>query len=517
MPRAEAAAQRKSQATPTLKDLRGREVVVQPDERVEVAPEQVIRQYERVLEIGTSDPRLQAEALRRLGDLKLEVDEAARGGDVAAGADLPRLREAIKIYESLLVAYPDSPRNDQVLYQLARAYEADARPAEALAVLDRLVRTYPNSSRLPEAQFRRGEIHFSSSRYAEAERAYGALVALGPGSAFYEQGLYKQGWSLFKQGHSDESTATLLNLLDRILVKDARLQPRETLSKPEQELADDTFRVLAVTFADYEGPATLDSTMARRGVPVYGHLLYAALGDLYLEKERYQDAALAYAAFVKQRPDDHNAPLLQVRAIEAYQKGGFDSLVLEGKRDFVDRYALTSTFWISRTPQEAPEVVAVLKSNLKDLAQYHHARAQKTKQAEEYAAAARWYGAMLQSFPVDAEAPSNRYLLAEVLFDGGRFAEAAVEYSRTAYDYPVHDRSAQAGYAALVAYQKQEDRLEGSAKATWHREAIESELMFANTFVEHAEAGAVLTKAAEDLFVLKEFDRTIDVAGQVLQ
>lgn len=503
-----------AQRNVTLKDLRGREVVLEPDAPVQVAPEQVIEQYERVLELGNADPRLQAEALRRLGDLKLEVDEAARGNEVAV--DPARLREAIRIYESLLQSYPDSARNDMVLYQLARAYEADGRLADALDVLDRLVRTYPKSERLAEAQFRRGEIHFSNGRYADADQAYAAVVAQGAASGFYDQGLYKRGWALFKQARSDESTAEFLTLLDRVLAENGKLQQRDALSRPERELTDDAFRALAVTFADLEGPGTLDDVVARRSMPVYGHLLYGALGDLYLEKERFQDAALAYAAFVKQMPDDQNAPLLQVRAIEAYQKGGFDSLVLEGKRAFVERYALTSTFWSSRTPAEAPEVVTVLKANLKDLARHHHALAQKTGAAAEYVAAARWYGATLDSFPQDAEAPANRYLLAEVLFEAGRFADAAREYSRTAYDYPLHGRSAQAGYAALIAYQKQDTLLSGAEKAAWHRQAIESELMFATSFVEHPESGAVLTKAAEELFALNEFDRTIEVSRQVL-
>lgn len=511
---AEAAGQR---ATGTLKDLRGREVVIQPDAPVEVAPEQVIEQYERVLELGSADPRLQAEALRRLGDLKLEVDEAARANEAAVPVDPAKLREAIRIYESLLNSYPDSPRNDMVLYQLARAYEADTRQAEALVVLDRLVRTYPDSERVAEAEFRRGEIHFSNGRYAEAEQAYGAVVAEGTASGFHEQGLYKRGWALFKQARSEESTAVFLTLLDQVLDGNGQLQQREALSRSQRELTDDAFRALAVTFADLEGPATLDAALARRGMPVYGHLLYDALGNLYLEKERYQDAALAYAAFVKQMPDDRNAPLLQVRAIEAYQKGGFDSLVLEGKRAFVGRYALTSTFWASRTPAEAPEVVAVLKSNLKDLAQHHHGLAQQTRNADDYVQAARWYGAMLESFPQDVEAPANRYLLAEVLFEGERYAEAAAEYSRTAYDYAPHEKSAQAGYAALIAYQKQEARLAGSERAAWHRQSIDSQLMFATSFVEHPESGAVLTKAAEELFALDEFDRTIEVAQQVLE
>ena len=502
---------------PTLKDLRGRQVTLDTEASVNVVPEDVIKQYERVLELRSADPRLQAEALRRLGDLKLEVDEAARGTDTAVNTDPAKLREAIAIYESLIRSYPDSARNDMVLYQLARAYEADSRLPDALSTLDRLVQDYPLSRRFAEAQFRKGEIHFSNGRYADAQRAYAALVALGPDTAFYEQGLYKQGWSLFKQSQSDQSTTAFLALLDRVLARTGKLRDHGELTRPEQELTADAFRALAVTFADLDGPVTLDEAIRGRGMPVYGHLLYGSLGNLYIEKGRYQDAARAYSAFVKQQPDDRNAPLLQLRSIESYQKGGFESLVLKGKEDFVERYALTSTYWANRSPADAPDVVTILKTNLKDLAQYHHAKAQKSKQAEDFMAAARWYGAMLQSFPTDPEAPGNRYLLAEVLFEGGRFAEAAQEYAHTAYDYPLHQRSAEAGYASLVSYQKQEVRLEGAEMAAWHRRLIESELMFADTFVDHAEAGPVLTKAAEDLFALNEFDRTIEVTQQVLQ
>ena len=71
--------------------------------------------------------------------------------------------------------------------------------------------------------------------------------------------------------------------------------------------------------------------------------------------------------------------------------------------------------------QDAPEVAAQLKSKQKDLAEYYHAKAQKAKKPEDYTAAARWYRAMLDSFPQDAEAPATRYLLGEVLFESGRY------------------------------------------------------------------------------------------------
>ena len=67
-------------------------------------------------------------------------------------------------------------------------------------------------------------------------------------------------------------------------------------------------------------------------------VIYSNLGDLYLEKERFQDAAETYEAFVNQDPYHPKAPVLQDHVIEAYKQGGFPSLVLEGKESFVERY-----------------------------------------------------------------------------------------------------------------------------------------------------------------------------------
>ena len=121
----------------------------------------------------------------------------------------------------LLKAYPDYPRNDQVLYQLARAYETTGQPEQALATLDRIVRAIPTSREIAEVQFRRGELLFSAKRYADAQQAYAAVIAQRRGRVdFYEQSLYKHGWSLFKQSLNEESltpsrSCSTCKLLDR--------------------------------------------------------------------------------------------------------------------------------------------------------------------------------------------------------------------------------------------------------------------------------------------------------------
>jgi tetratricopeptide (TPR) repeat protein len=516
----ESAAAKKPAEKPvaTIKDLETKEIQVSPDPPTDVKPQQAIEQYRHFLELQSKNEKMRTEAMRRLGDLQVEVDEAARAAGVDSGVEGLELKEAIALYEGLLQSHPDYPRNDAVMYQLSRAHEAQGKPEKALAVLDQMVAKYPQSPWYTEAQFRRGEILFSAGRYHDAELAYGAVVKAGPEGDFYEQGLYKHGWSLFKQSRGEESVASFLKVLDRVLIRDGKLRERDSLTRPERELTEDTLRVTAITFSDLDGPETLDALLKQRGSdPVYAHMLYEGLGNLYISKERFQDAALAFEAWAKRRPDDRYAPSLQMRTIEAYQKGGFASLVLEGKQSFVERYAFGSAFWQSRTIADAPEVAAQLKTTQKDLAEYYHAKAQKEKKIEDYTAAARWYRAMLDSFPQDPEAPATRYLLGEVLFESQRYAEAAREYERTAYDYPAHAKSAAAGYAALVAYQKHEPSLTGESKNLWHRQYIESSLMFATSFPEHADSARVLTKSDEELFALNEFDRVIEVSKQILE
>ncbi|HXS80365.1 MAG TPA: tetratricopeptide repeat protein, partial [Gammaproteobacteria bacterium] len=288
------------------------------------------------------------------------------------------------------------------------------------------------------------------------------------------------------------------------------------MGRAQQELVDDTFRVLSIGFSYLDGAESISRHFNRHGARPYSFIAYTNLGDLYLEQQRYQDAADAYHAFVELDPYHAKAPLLQVEVIEAFKKGEFADLVLEGKENFVETYGPGSPYWQRFTFEQQPEVVAHLKSNVTDLAAYHHAEAQKTHDAREYSAAARWYRSYLQSFPDDVNAAHTNFLLAEVLYESGNFRDAASEYERTAYAYPFHDNAGEAGYAALLAYAKHEDELTGAPRAEWHRKGIDSALKFAETYPTHAQAATVQTDAAEKLYALDEFARARDVGQQVV-
>jgi tetratricopeptide (TPR) repeat protein len=503
----------------TIKDLKSKPVEVRKDNKVSATSSKAMENYRRFLELQKTDPALRAEAMRRLGDLNLESGELERMESEVTSIDLQG-GEAIKLYSTLLRAYPNYPRNDQVLYQLARAYETTGQPEQALATLDRVVSRYPQSPQLDEVQFRRGELLFSAKRYPDAQSAYDYVIKRGASSSFYEQSLYKHGWSLFKQSLSEESLPSFAGVLDQKLVGKAGgtvARKPETLKRADRELVEDTLRVMSITFSYVEGSQSLDEFLnKRRGASPYAHLLYSGLGDLYVEKQRYQDAATTYRAYVARDPNNDYAPNLAMMGIEAYKKGGFTQLVLDGKHEYVERYNFGTAFWEGRDRAKYPQVVSELKTNLKDVATYFHSTAQKSKKTDDFTEAAKWYRDYLKSFPDDPDSSATNYLLAETLFESKQFADAATEYERTAYFYPKNDKSATAGYASLVAYKQQEERLSGTAKTEWHAKATDAGVKFAQAFPEHPDSAGVLTRAAEEIFAAKDLPRAIQVSEMLL-
>jgi tetratricopeptide (TPR) repeat protein len=274
------------------------------------------------------------------------------------------------------------------------------------------------------------------------------VLGVGDSSPFYEQSLYKHGWTLFKQQEYDDSMESFFGLLDRQLGTDNNASGDRdpavlyaAMGRAQQELVDDTFRVLSIGFSYLDGPESISRYFNRHGPRPYSFIAYTNLGDLYLEQERYQDAAEAYHAFVELDPYHAKAPLLQVEVIEAFKKGQFADLVLDGKENFVETYGPGSPYWQRFTFEQQPEVVAHLKSNVTDLAAYHHAEAQKTHDAREYASAARWYRSYLQSFPT-TRTPRRRTSCSPRSLRERRFSRRGTEHERTPTLSPFHDNRA---------------------------------------------------------------------------
>jgi len=503
---------------PTIASL-GKRPVKFEDTSVSASEVQAISAYRSFLDSGDeSDSR--PHAMRRIADLNLEKEElpqVGQAGPDASPLQLVEAQESIELYQSVLSLYPQRTDNDSVLYQLARAYEMDGQPQQSLNTLATLVQQYPQSQYVLEAQFRRGEILFEQRDYDNAEQAYRAVISSEADNPFYRQSLYKSGWCFFKLSALDESLDAFMALLDLELQDaEAGIAQLDQLSRSRRELVDDTLRVVSLSFSYGQGADGVAEYFKRRGTRHYEYIIYDNLGLLYLQKERYNDAAQTFQAFVTQNPVHRLAPGFQMRVIETYQQGNFPTLVLESKKALVDQYNLQSEYWQHYAPEDNPQVLDYLKLAMTDLSRHYHALAQKDKKPQDYQQAAHWYRRYLGSFREDADAPQMNFLLAELLFESGDYQQAALEYEITAYDYAPHKNAAAAGYAAVLAYDKQEQRLTGSAQRAWHQQSIEHAIRFASTFPQHPQAMAVLTRSSEQLLASGDQERAIQIAQTVI-
>ena len=427
--------------------------------------------------------------------------------------------EAIELYKKLLKKYPLYDRNDQVMYQLARAYDDGGRQEEAKKVLDEFIVKYPHSIHYDEAQFRRGEIFFVNRKYRSAQRAYSEVVKQGQASAFFDQALFKRGWSLFKNSLYEQALDDYFRLLDIKTAAGYHIQT-ET-NKTEYQRVEDTFRVTSLCFSYLGGADSIRKFLNSRGNREYDYLLYKYLAEHYFVKRRYQDSAGTYNLFLELNPLHEHAPSFHMRIIEIYKKGRFPKLVIEAKRQFAIEYALNGKYWTYHDISRFPGILAFMKTNLNDLAKHYHAVSQQARKRQDrknaYKEAVRFYRSYLTSFPEDQQAPELNFLLAELLFDNKAFREAAEEYERTAYAYPVHAKSAESGYAAVLSYREYEVQSPKNLRAKIHLQTIRSSLQFAEVYPAHPQAAAVLTTTAESLYALKEYERAIAASRQMIE
>lgn len=499
------------------------------------------------------DPQTRLEILHRLADIEMLMGEETLAQGLADSINNRELLgPAIASYEKLLRENPEYQRRDTIAYQLSKAYDLQGDTKRSMATLQALRKTSPDSPYLAEASFRMAERQFAQGNYTESEQLYSQVVEFGEGTAFYTRGLYMLGWSRFKQDRFYDAIAPFTASLDAVLSGslDEDILPRaqqqlprsqQKLPRAQQELVDDSLRVLALSFSYLGGTDSIAQAYETLGVRPYQHLLYKALGALYLSQERYRDSAEVYQAYLEEFPTSALAHDFRLSAIAAYEEGGFPDLILEAKRGYVEQFAVSSSYWLDSQAAVRETIQPVLREYLEQLASHFHSLAQSdiaikqkdTSGAQEvseaalenYALAARYYREFIASFPQDPVVPQKSFLLAESLFEATDYSQALVAYEAMAYGYPDDPQAADAAYMGILSHSKMQTQdgeqtnpstSRDNATAAASSEAIAAKLRFADTFVDDPRAVTVLGDAANQLFAAGDYKGAVEAAGELV-
>ena len=534
----------------TLADLESTDIIIEEQQLESASTQDALNSYRQAAELF-DDPERRAKTLRRMADLALtsateqemgseddsdleqKVDKVVYDNTMEqvnttpdnerklalldlAGTMAPSLADhdvdydtAISLYQELLNSTNDPGQRAEAYYLLSKAYAMDGNLEQAQTSLDALVSQYPNSEWALESQFRRGEMLFSDGDYEYAEQAYADVIKRGTDNEFYNQALYKRGWSHYKLGDYELAQASFFTLLDNL---NGRSELADDTSM-ENKLFTDTQRVVSLAFSNLDGPDSVRNWFARNGNRDYEPAIYRSLGQVYLGQERFRDAAEAFDMFVQVYPDSTLAPEFSSLQIEAYQKGGFPTLVLPAKEKFIQHYGINSDYW-GRHPDIREQYVSLLKGHILDLAEYHHVLAQQSGKPADYREPARWYQEYLNTPPASEDQGKVNHRYAEVLYAAEDYATAISEFERTAYQYPDYEKGGDAAFNALVAYQK---ILDGNPDAeqenAWRKKKIASAQQYGQRYTAHPEVPNVLHDTAEEQLALGDVEGAVKTAG----
>lgn len=541
----------KQELAPGIDESRVREVVtsVMQDQNPQAAkqtkPLGTLQEHEGVMfEYFGEKSVLKAAAMHRLGDLYLKLEDRAyrqqvglynqqlrqfQQKKISQKPKIPRAdhSRSMKVYQTLLQQFPQRSENDRVLYQLARVNDDIGKPDDAVVHLKRLVDDYPHSPYATEVYFRLGEYYYDSGDFDAALQVYDKVLATRD-ETYRERALYKMGWAYFGKQDYRNAVARYVALTDAKRTKregeELRLDPQK-LSTAEWDFLLEVTRSMAFAFAylgstksrDRFEPEVVESYFRQLGQRDYEHLLYRKLGELFQAQRRPKDGIATYEAFLRLYPQHAEAPIFAMEVIDAYTRTKMMDSATKARIRFVDSFGEGSQ-WFKNAPAESKaKVRPVYKKLTNQLALYFHSEAQRLKQTEDYQNAVIWYRKFLTNFPKDGESARINFLMAEALYELGRPTEAAAEYEKTAYGYFFHKDSLEAGYAAIVAYDK---AIAGKTNLNNDPLAIrlaENAKKFADTFPTDGRVPDVLWRGTEAYFSAGQFPQARALADQIVK
>lgn len=491
-----------------LADLPQEKLKILPNANINVDHQQVLTQYQEFLDVA-DDAELRVRVLHRMAALKLQQQELRLTQNTDEADDVTIA--AIGDYEQLLQQFPDRVDNDTVLYQLAKAYSLAGRMQLSIMALERLTSEYPTSPYYLEAEFRLAQQLYSTYDYAAAAEAYQRLINVGrANNDYYVSAGYLLGWALFKQEQYESSLLAFTRVLDEEFTNEAAFES-ETVANID--LRDDILRIMAVMFAELGDWNQVEQFYQAHGQRFYEYKIHDRLASLYYEREYYKSAASTLRAFVLRYPQDRRAAAYYQRLIEGYKKANYANLMRSHQEEYINRFGVTSEYWAIH-PQQQPTLQNNLTAYMWELAGFYHAWGQQSKQAkdkqERLAAAAHWYANYVTSFPNADDAVRAHFLLAEVSFELKDYPQARTHYEIVAYQYPQYEAAAEAGYAAILAYNQH--RPQPADAIAWRQATVASAMRFVQEFSNDERSGKVLVNTAEMLLKDKYYPQALATA-----
>ena len=372
-------------------------------------------------------------------------------GNLKNEPTIPRVsyQKTISTGYRLLEQYPTTAYLDRIIYRMAICHLLEGNTDQAIAYFVKLTNEYKSSSFVDEANFRIGEQYFEQGNYHQAIEYYNRLLNSWE-SPFFDMALYKLAWSYYNINDHAKAISTFIFLIDDL--SQIEKSQVESQGVSNADLREEAVSYVAESFAENGGAAAAEKFLIDIGEKEYSKTIFIRLGEIYQERNFYDESNATYRAILRLWPLHHTAPEVQTKIIK--------NLVLteqfaeaEKERELlVSKYGPGSD-WLAKHPEgEGREkALKLAEENLYILGTEAQKRGMENKSKRDLNLAIIRYQEFVDKFPASERAPQVQFYQGEAYYELGDYVSAAEAYANVVVSYSESEFASNAAYNRVLA------------------------------------------------------------------
>jgi len=336
-------------------------------------------------------------------------------------------KKAIQLYEWFQRDFPKDEKISQALFFLGYNHFEMGDYANGVSYFDKLNSNYPSSPFLGESHFALGEHYFDNEKWAQAYKEYSFLIEEKK-HRLHTFALYKGAWCLFRLGKPQQGMKYLEYIIK--IGNDTRVaQLTSRFAVNRNRLESEALRDIVVFYVEAG-----DSSKAL----AYFKELVGKDYPTYLEKLAYQYADRGYKdasrdifkILIAQAPTATKSFEHQYQVVQNYYYGKdilrFKTELYSWVRDYGKNGAWFAT---NKKNQELIETSNKLReTTLRNYVLQQHQTAQNSRAPFSQAQANDGYQLYFSEFSEAPSAADMHFFYGELLYDMGKYDEAASHY-----------------------------------------------------------------------------------------
>lgn len=364
-------------------------------------------------------------------------------------------KQALQNYSIILEKFPNYPRLDEVLFIMAFNQYESGKNKEAIGNYSQLIKQYPKSEYVSDSYLALGEHYFKSNELVKANKAYQRAYDKGiedKRMSVYNYARYKLAWCDYNAQEYDKA----LVKFKAVVAEENKSDTNGADGKKGINLKREALNDMVLTYSHLDSTKEAYDYLKKESNAVEAYRLSGKLASVYKEQGKHALEVDTLRMLINLDPDNTQAPDFQSSIVLAYSNLGDRPAVRKEVTRLVELYRPGASWW--RKNEANPNLVdrarTVAENRMRELVTDYHRFAQKFKKVDDYETAAAIYSQYLQAFPDSENAYRLNFFYAELLWDLGKWRDAAAQYDAVVKREAKGDYTRACAYNAVLAWEK---------------------------------------------------------------